>query len=356
MAMLGKLGRAALLVLLAALVGGCGGKDAAGPGNAAGGTGAGGGPTVGVALASRNHNFFIGMEQGIRDELEAQGITAEFVVAEDSASTQQQQVDTLIRKGVKAIIMCPVDAEQAATAVKAANDANVPVFLIDRRVTAPGTRVTATIETNNTELGKAAAKHALQLLGERHQIDPEKPEELKKLKTTIVHLWGLQAASSAQDRAAGIEAVINQKNTPNVKVIEAFGDFNAKKAQEVIAPILAANPDVDLILCHNDDNAVGALNAVIDVKKDRGAPDNPKRILIVGVDGNKAAIEEIRKGNIEATVSQQPILMGKETVRQVKKVLDGSQPDKEYIETEFFLINRKEAEEKKGELWADQLR
>lgn len=311
---------------------------------------------VGVALASRNHNFFIGMEQGITDELKAQGLPSEVVIAEDSASTQQQQVDTLVRKGAAAIVMCPVDAQQAITAVEAANRANVPVFCIDRRVTSPNARVACTVETNNVEMGKMAAEYALQLLCEKHKVNPKDPNAVKNLKSHVVHLWGLQAASSAQDRAKGFDQVFNKTATPNVKVTTEVGDFSQTKSQQVMAPVLSANPDIELVFCHNDDNAIGTLNAILDVKKSRGAPGDPNRILIVGIDGNKPAIEEIRKGNIEATVSQEPIKMGQETVRQVKKVLEGSQPDQTYIATPYHLVTQKEANEKKGQLWSDQLR
>ncbi len=309
-----------------------------------------------MALASMNHNFFIGMRQGVEEGLAAEGLSGEFLVADDSASSQQQQVDQLIQKGVTAIIMVPVDADQAVNPVKAANSANIPVFSIDRRVTGQGARVTCTVETDNVAMGEMAARHGLKLLCERHGLDPEKPEDLKKLKTTVVHLWGLEAASSARDRATGFENVFGSDATPNVKVLKAVGNFNAKTSQEVIAPLLTANPEIELIYCHNDDNAIGALNAVTDVKKGREKADDPKRVFIVGIDGNRAAIEEVRKGNIEATVSQEPIDMGRETVKQVKQVLDGKQPEQPYIAIRHHLVTKKEADEKKGELWADLLK
>jgi ribose transport system substrate-binding protein len=312
--------------------------------------------TVGVALSSRNHNFFLGMEQGVTDELKAQGLQAEIVVAEDSASTQQQQIDTFLRKGVNAIIMVPVDAKQAITPVEAANRAVIPIFCIDRRVTDPNAKVTATIETDNVAMGEEAAKYGLKLLCQRYQLNPDNPADVQKLKTTVVHLWGLEAASSAQDRAAGFEKVFNATATPGVQIIKQVGNFNAKTAQEVMGPCLKANPGVELIFCHNDDNAIGALNAVLDLKKTREPANDPKRILIVGMDGNKQAIEKIRAGEIEATVTQEPILMGQETVRQVKKVLEGGQPDKEYIPIPHRLITKTEADAEQGKLWSDQLR
>lgn len=314
------------------------------------------GKTVGVALASMNHNFFIGMRQGVEEELAAQGMKAEIVVADDNSTNQQQQVDQLIQKGVAAIIMVPVDATQAVNPVKAANAAKIPVFCIDRRITDTSAQVTATIETDNVAMGKMAAEHGLVLLCKRRKLDWTNPTDLKKLNTTVVHLWGMEAASSAQDRAKGFEEVFNAKDTPGVKLIKAVGDFNAKKSQEIVAPLLTASPEIEFIFCHNDDNAVGALNAVKDVKKGREKVDDPKRIFIVGMDGNKAAIEAIRAGEIEATVSQEPIEMGSETVKQVKKVLDGETPDKQYIPIRHHLITREEAEELQDKLWSDLLK
>jgi ribose transport system substrate-binding protein len=310
----------AVAAVLAALAAGCTG------GGSTTSTGAGadaGAPTetakraVGVALASMNHNFFIGMRQGVEEELAAQGLQGEFVVADDSASSQQQQVEQLIAKGVKAIIMVPVDAEQAVNPVKSANAASVPIFCIDRRVTAEGATVTSTIETDNVAMGEMTAKHGLELLCKRHGLKPEDLADVKKLKAVVVHLWGQEAASSAQDRAKGFEKVFNAELTPGVKIVKAVGNFNPKTSQEVLAPVLIANPEIELVFCHNDDNAIGALNAIKDVKKGREAVDDPKRIVIVSMDGNKPAIEAIRKGEIEATVSQEPIEMGRETVRQV---------------------------------------
>jgi ribose transport system substrate-binding protein len=312
--------------------------------------------TVGVALASMNHNFFIGMRQGVEDQLKEERVQGEVVVAEDSASTQQQQVDQLIQKRVDAIVMVPVDAVQAVNPVKAANGASIPVFCIDRRVAAKGATVTCTVETDNVAMGEMAARHGLELLCKRHGLDAGNPADVKKLKSTVVHLWGLEAASSAQDRARGFERVFTGDTAPQVKLLKAVGNFNAKTSQEVVAPLLSANPGVELVFCHNDDNAVGALNAIIDMKKGREKPEDPKRIFIVGMDGNRAAIEEIRKGNIEATVSQEPIEMGRETVKQVVKVLNGGRPDQAYIPIRHHLVTQKEAAGKKGALWSDQLR
>jgi ribose transport system substrate-binding protein len=333
------------------MAGGCGSR-AAEPGGVPGGQG----QTIGVALSSMNHNFFIGMRQGVEEELAALGYRAEVIVAEDSASAQQQQVDQLIQKGVAAIIMVPVDAQQAVNPVRAANQVGIPVFCIDRRVSADGADVTCTVETDNAAMGEMAARHALELLCKRHNLDPTDPAQVRRLKTTVIHLWGLEAASSAQDRAAGFQRVFNESATPEVTVLKRVGNFNAKTSQETIAATLAANPAVELVYCHNDDNAIGALNAVIDVKRGREAADDPQRVLIVGMDGNRAAIEEIRKGNIEATVSQEPIEMGRMTVRQVDRMLKGGSVEAPYIPIDHHLVTRQDAEEAQGSLWADRLK
>lgn len=352
--------RRSLLVsvgLMALALAGCGGPSGGNAPVLPSGDPASEGKTVGVALSSMNHNFFIGMRQGVEEQLAAEGLKAEIVVADDSATQQQQQVDQLVsQKKVAAVIMVPVDATQAVNAVRAANEAGVPMFCIDRRVTAEGAAVAATIETDNASMGKMAAEHGLKLLCERHGLDPAKPEDVKKLKTSVLHVWGLEAASSAQDRAKGFHEVFNPARTPNVTLMKAFGNFNVKTSQEQVAPLLQKHSGVELVFCHNDDNAIGALNAVKDVKNGREKADDPKRILIVSMDGNRPVIEAIRAGDIEATVSQEPIEMGRETVKQVKRLLDGGQPEKPYIAIRHHLVTKTEAEAKKGELWADQLK
>lgn len=345
------------LLLVAATLSACGGSGQAPATNGSTGPApAASGKRVGVALSSMNHNFFLGMRQGVDEELQRQGYQADFQDADNSASAQQQQVDQLIQKGVSAIVMVPVDAQQAVNAIKAANDAKIPIFCIDRRITAEGATVACTIETDNVAMGEMAARHGLELLCRRQNLDPTKPGDVKKLRSKVVHLWGMEAASSAQDRAKGFDKVFNATSTPGVSILKAVGDFNAKKSQEVLAPMLTANQDIALLFCHNDDNAIGALNAVLDVRKGREKADDPKRIVIVGMDGNRAAIEAIRKGDIEATVSQEPIEMGNETVRQVKTVLDGGQPAQPYIAIRHHLVTQKQATEKQGELWSDLLK
>jgi ribose transport system substrate-binding protein len=347
----------AVVVASFALVG-CGGnaeEKANTPATPSGGTG-GAKKTIGVSLSSRNHNFFLGMEQGVKDSLTGKGYDAIYEVAEDNASKQQEQVDMMIRKGVAAIIMVPVDAKQAATAVEAANKANIPVFCIDRRITDPKAKVASTIETDNVAIGEEAGRAALELLGKRFNVDPKKPEEVKKIKTKIVHLWGLEAASSAQDRAKGFEKVVNPTNTPGITVIKQVGNFNAKTAQEVMAPTLTANPDISLVYCHNDDNAMGVLNAITDVKKAREAEDDPKRILIVSIDGNKAAVEQVRKGNLEVTIGQDPIVMGQEAVRMMDKTLNAGKAPKEYLAVPYLKLNRAAANNMASKLWSDKLR
>lgn len=344
-------------LFLAALLAGCTGSSAPSSPSAAPTGSSAGGKKIGVSLSSLNHNFFIGMRQGVEEQLAAEGYQAEVVVADDSATAQQQQVDQLVsQKSVAAVIMVPVDATQAVNAVKAANAASVPVFCIDRRVTAEGATVACTVETDNAAMGEEAAKYGLRLLCERHKLDPAKPDDVKKLKTKVVHLWGLEAASSAQDRAKGFDAVFNAAATPGVEIIKAVGNFNAKTSQEQVAPLLQKHPDVELIFCHNDDNALGALNAVKDVKNGREPATDPRRVLIVSMDGNKPVIEAVRAGEIEGTVSQEPIEMGRETVRQLKKVLDGGRPDQPYIAIRHHLVTKKEADEMRGRLWADQLK
>jgi ribose transport system substrate-binding protein len=95
--------------------------------------------------------------------------------------------------------------------------------------------------------------------------------------------------------------------------------------------MLNAYPDgINLVLCHNDDTAIGALNAI----QAAGA----EGISIIGFDGNQSAIELIDAGDITATIAQQPALMGYESVMTAVAALKGEEVE-ENVAVDTVIID-----------------
>ena len=94
---------------------------------------------------------------------------------------------------------------------------------------------------------------------------------------------------------------------------------------------------IDVVFCHNDDTAVGAMNAC----KNAGLTD----VTIVGFDGNKSAVELIQAGElVKATVAQQPYAMGYEVVKAAYAAINGEKVE-EVISAPVKVVTAENAQE-----------
>ena len=92
--------------------------------------------------------------------------------------------------------------------------------------------------------------------------------------------------------------------------------------------ILQANPDIKGVFAHNDEMALGALEAIKATGKD---------ISIIGFDATDDAVLAVKDGSIKATVAQQPDLMGAIAVETALKIINGETVEKS-IPVEVTLI------------------
>jgi ribose transport system substrate-binding protein len=120
-------------------------------------------------------------------------------------------------------------------------------------------------------------------------------------------------------RREGYEAACKEKG---IEVLAALSGQNTTDgATKTMEDLLSAHPgQIDVVFCHNDDTAIGAMNAC----ESAGVSD----ILIVGFDGNKSAVELIMADElIKATVAQQPYAMGYEVVKAAYAAIQGQKVD-----------------------------
>ncbi|UGY94118.1 substrate-binding domain-containing protein [Streptomyces gobiensis] len=91
------------------------------------------------------------------------GCTVEYANARQSADTQQRQVASMITKGVKVLILDPVDSRSISSSVKRANEANIPVLSYDRLAEGP---ISAYTSFDNERVGRIQGKALLEALGD----------------------------------------------------------------------------------------------------------------------------------------------------------------------------------------------
>ena len=248
---------------------------------------------IGLAVSAQNA-FFSALTQGAEQEAKTQGVKLTVADAGDSAAKQASDIKDFISKKVSVIIVNPVDSAGIAPSVAAAKKAGITVISLDRTVI--GESVSSQIASDNVAGGKIAGSYLLKLVGEN---------------ADIAELQGSQGTSAATDRGKGFHEAVDGK--ANV-VASVTANFKREEGRIATENILRANPNVKGIFAHNDEMALGAVDAVSAAGKD---------IVIVGFDAIDEAIAAVKEGRMAATVAQMPAKMGKTAVQTAVKLMNG---------------------------------
>ena len=292
---------------------------------------------IGYSISTLNNAFFVGMTKGVENGAKKYGVELITVNANGDAGKQVADVEDLITKGVDAIIINPRDAEAIAPAVKKALDAGIPVFALDRGVT--GVEVTSFLETDNVAMGRLAADLIAEAMTKKYG-EP---------KGKVIELVGLVGTTAARDRGKGFHEQL--KKYPGLELVASQpADFDQEKAFNVTTNLVLAHPDVDAIYGHNDDNAVGAIRALRAMGKLKKVGE-PGHIYVIGIDGIKQALDLIRQGYMDCTISQEPVMMGEKAVEFAVKYLRGEPVPKHYY-TPFTPVTKENVDKRKN--WAEQ--
>ena len=277
----------AALIAIAALVVGCGKKEAPKVGK---------GPTVGVTLLRKGDPFYRNLESAMREEAVKENITLRVQSAEMDLHTQTSQVEDFIAQKVDAIVVCPVDSKSIAGAIRKANDAKIPVFTAD--IAAQGGDVVSHIASDNVEGGRLAGEYMVKLLGGKGKI------------VIVNH----PIVTSVQDRVRGFKEAIAKSA---IKIVDDQACEGLRdKAMAVMENLLRKHRDLNGVFAINDSTALGCLAAIRQAKR--------TDLVIVGYDGDPEARQEIMSGSpLKADAVQFPREIGKVTIQTIAKHLKG---------------------------------
>ena len=228
---------------------------------------------------------------------EAEKFGYKFLLANsnNSASQQISDVESLQTQGATYVIITPADGTAVTPAVTAANANGVPVIAIADHVVAP---VTATYSMDHAEGGKLAAEQVVKHLTAKYGSP----------KGKVVDLQGIAGTVAAAEREKGF--VDTLAKYPDIKIVaRADGGFNTDQANQVMSGILQAQPEIDAVYGANDAETYGAITAMKAAGRFQPV-GQPGHIYAIGIDGAEPAINGIRDGSQDATVSQQFIKMG----------------------------------------------
>ena len=266
------------------------------------------GNVIGFSVSTLNNPFFVTLTEGARKAATENNVELVVVDAGDDAAKQTSDIEDLVSRNVGVLIVNPVDSDAVAPAVKSALSQGIKVLAVDRGVN--GVDVDCQIASDNVAGARMATEYLMELVGEGAKV---------------AELQGVPGASATIDRGAGFHQVADQ----SLQVAASqTANFNRAEGMTVMENILQSDGTIKGVFAHNDEMALGAVEAVAASGKD---------IKIVGFDATDDAQKAVKDGKMAATVAQKPDKMGETAIGTAVKIMAGETVEKS-IPVEVELI------------------
>jgi galactofuranose transport system substrate-binding protein len=255
--------------------------------------------------------------ESIKSAAKESGIDLKFSDAQQKQENQIKAIRSFIAQKVDVIAFSPVVESGWDTVLLEAKAAKIPVVLTDRSVNSKDTSLYVTFMGSDfTEEGRKAGRWLLEKM--KGGTGP----------VNIVELQGTVGSAPAIDRKKGFEEVI--KADPRFKIIRSqTGDFTRAKGKEVMEAFLKAEgKKINVLYAHNDDMAIGAIQAI-----EEAGMKPAKDITIISIDAVKGAFEAMMAGKLNVSVECSPLL-GPQLMSAVKDIMAGKTVQKRIVTEE----------------------
>ncbi|MFY1026971.1 ribose ABC transporter substrate-binding protein RbsB [Actinobacillus seminis] len=251
--------------------------------------------TIALAISTLDNPFFVSLKDGAQKKADELGYKLVVLDSQNDPAKELANVEDLMVRGAKVLLINPTDSEAVVNAVAMANRNKVPVITLDRGA-AKGNVVTH-IASDNVAGGKMAGDFIAQKFGDNAKV---------------IQLEGIAGTSAARERGEGFKQAIEAHKFEVLASQPA--DFDRTKGLNVMENLLASKGSVQAVFAQNDEMALGALRAIDAANK---------KVLVVGFDGTDDGVKAVKSGKMAATIAQQPELIGSLGVENADKVIKG---------------------------------
>lgn len=260
-----------------------------------------GSSVVGILACTLETEYHSTVANGAAAQLKQYGLNAEVFDSQVKADQQINAIESYVAKGAKVLVICEFDPKAIDKAVKDAAAAGVQIIQFAGRDAASVGGITISVE--DADLGAAAGQYAGQLIAK---------ELGGKAKVAILDYPDLP---NIVKRADAIEAEV-KKAAPDATIVGRFLGGTSDNGLKSMEDALQKTPDINVIVSINDAGALGAIKAL------EGAGKKPGDVMIVGIDAEQQAKDDILKGYFyRGTVDTSPDITGVLVAEAVVKSL-----------------------------------
>lgn len=273
---------------------------------------------LGFAQLGAESSWRIGNTKSIIEAARDSGIQLMYTEAEQKQENQIKNIRSFIAYQVDIIAFAPIVETGWENVLQEAKEAGIPVILTDRKIEGNEDLYTCYIGSNFITEGEMAGEFL------------KKKFYYTKDEINIVELVGTLGSSPAEERSKGFRQSISDDE--KFRIIESVcGDFMQSKGKEAMGKILKNHDNIDVLYCHNDSMALGAIAAIEEAGLVPG-----KDIVIISIDGEQEAIDALKAGRINCVIECSPML-GPKIMDTAKRIMNGEQvPKAIYIEDRVF--------------------
>ena len=255
------------------------------------------------------------------------------LIFEDGQQKQANQImaiRTFIQQEVDYIVLAPVTETGWDTVLQEAKDAGIPVIIVDRMVNVSDEELFTCWVGSNFELEGQKVAEWLRQYTLQNEIAPE--------DIHIVNIQGTIGASSQIGRTKGLEDAV-KANGWNL-LAQVSGDYTQAKGREVMESFLKRYPNLNVVYCENDNEALGAIEAIEAAGKTVGSDITHGEIMVLSFDGvNESALNYVLEGKITCIAECNP-LHGPRVQAIIEALEEGKKPDKfSYVDEEIFTAD-----------------
>ena len=286
--------------------------------------------TVGFSQLGAESDWRVANTDSIRNLLtRANGFELMFDDAQQKQDKQILAIRNFIQQEVDFIVLAPVTETGWDTVLQEAKDAGIPVIIVDRMVDVEDTYLyTAWVGSDFKREGNVACEWLNSFTTQKGI----KPEELK-----IVDIQGTLGATAQIGRTTGLENAA-EKYGWNI-LAEVPADYTQAKGKEVMEDLLKEHEDINVVYCENDNEAVGAIEAIEESGRKVGTDIANGEILIISFDAARSGLNLVKEGKIALDVECNP-MQGTYLKDLLNKVKNGDDFQKyTYVNESVFALD-----------------
>ncbi|CAH0343899.1 substrate-binding domain-containing protein [Bacillus sp. CECT 9360] len=272
---------------------------------------------LGFAQLGTESEWRLANTQSVISAAKEAGIELKVKNAENDQSKQIDIIREFIKQEVDIIVFSPKVEQGWDAVLTEAKKAGIPVILMDREINVDDQSLwTSFIGSDFEEEGKRAAKWLVS------------DSKSAKSPVHIIELEGTKGSAPAKDRKKGFQETI--KGNLKFQLLKAYsGDFTMLKGRKMMEKALKAyGKKIDVVYAHNDDMALGAIQAIEEYRLKPG-----EDIKIISIDATDKAFRALSVGKMNFTVECNPLL-GPQLMKAIKDLASGIEIPKKIITSE----------------------